>query len=86
MLEENEKLARARLAAVEVFQCQIADEAKGLKSAKQQVSKKVYYHHRNTYFSVNESAKNGNSARSLDTLEFFNAVTGYLRLFIWNRC
>lgn len=41
VLEENEKLARARLAAVEVFQQQIADEAKVLRSHKSQVSKKV---------------------------------------------
>lgn len=41
VLEENEKLARARLAAVEVFQQQIADDAKGLKLHKVQISKKV---------------------------------------------
>lgn len=41
VLEENEKLARARLAAVEVFQQQIADDAKVLKMHKQQISKKV---------------------------------------------
>ena len=41
VLEENEKLARARLAAVEVFQQQIADDAKILKLHKVQVSKKV---------------------------------------------
>ena len=41
VLEENEKLARARLAAVEVFQTQIADEAKMLKSHKVQIAKKV---------------------------------------------
>ena len=40
VLEENEKLARARLAAVEVFQQQIADEAKYLRSYKLQISKK----------------------------------------------
>lgn len=41
VLEENEKLARARLAAVEVFQQQIADEAKTLRSHKLNVAKKV---------------------------------------------
>ncbi|XP_011498975.1 PREDICTED: FCH and double SH3 domains protein 2 [Ceratosolen solmsi marchali] len=41
VLEENEKLARARLAAVEVFQSQIADEAKGLKMHKVQITKKA---------------------------------------------
>ena len=40
VLEENEKLARARLAAVEVFQQQIADEAKCLRSYKAGNSKK----------------------------------------------
>lgn len=40
MLEENEKLAKARLAAIEVFQQQIADEAKGLRDYKIQISKK----------------------------------------------
>lgn len=43
VLEENEKLARARLAAVEVFQQQIADDAKGLKMHKLQISKKVLF-------------------------------------------
>lgn len=41
VLEENEKLARARLAAVEVFQQQIAEEAKVLRSHKVAASKKV---------------------------------------------
>lgn len=41
VLEENEKLARARLAAIEVFQQQIADEAKVLRSHKMAVSKKL---------------------------------------------
>ncbi|XP_015585910.1 F-BAR and double SH3 domains protein 2 [Cephus cinctus] len=41
VLEENEKLARARLAAVEVFQQQIADDAKSLKLHKVQISKKA---------------------------------------------
>nr|XP_013189369.1 unnamed protein product [Amyelois transitella] len=40
VLEENEKLARARLAAVEVFQQQIADEAKILRQHKINVAKK----------------------------------------------
>lgn len=41
VLEENEKLARARLAAVEVFQQQIADDAKILRAHKMQAAKKV---------------------------------------------
>lgn len=44
VLEENEKLARARLAAVEVFQQQIADEAKFLRQHKLNVAKKVTYY------------------------------------------
>lgn len=40
VLEENEKLAKARLAAIEVFQQQIADEAKYLRDYKIQISKK----------------------------------------------
>lgn len=41
VLEENEKLARARLAAVEVFQQQIADDAKVLRAHKLAMAKKV---------------------------------------------
>ena len=41
VLEENEKLARARLAAVEVFQQQIADESKTLRTYKLAISKKA---------------------------------------------
>lgn len=41
VLEENEKLARARLAAVEVFQQQIADDAKILRAHKIAAAKKV---------------------------------------------
>ncbi|XP_048488427.1 protein nervous wreck isoform X4 [Plutella xylostella] len=44
VLEENEKLARARLAAVEVFQQQIADEAKTLRQHKINVAKKLTDH------------------------------------------
>lgn len=40
VLEENEKLARARLAAVEVFQQQIADESKVLRAYKLAISKR----------------------------------------------
>lgn len=40
-MEENEKLAQARLAAVEVFQQKIADEAKVLRTVKVQSAKKV---------------------------------------------
>lgn len=58
VLEENEKLARARLAAVEVFQQQIADDSKVLRAHKLQIARKVrrstfkfsltYYHVTNT--------------------------------------
>lgn len=41
VLEENEKLARARLAAVEVFQQQIADDIKTLRNHKLQTARKV---------------------------------------------
>lgn len=40
VLEENEKLARARMAAIEVFQSQIADEAKALRLHKLQAARK----------------------------------------------
>ncbi|XP_059217219.1 protein nervous wreck isoform X3 [Stomoxys calcitrans] len=40
VLEENEKLARARLAAIEVFQQQIADEAKVLRDYKLGIAKR----------------------------------------------
>lgn len=40
VLEENEKLARARLAAVEVFQQQITDDAKTIRQQKLSASKK----------------------------------------------
>jgi hypothetical protein len=43
VLEENEKLARARMAAIEVFQSQIADEAKMLRLHKLQAARKVKY-------------------------------------------
>lgn len=41
VLEENEKLAKARLAAVEILQQHIADDTKSLKMHKLQISKKV---------------------------------------------
>lgn len=44
VLEENEKLAKARLAAIEVFQQQIADEAKVLRDHKVHISKKCVNH------------------------------------------
>ncbi|XP_021936314.1 F-BAR and double SH3 domains protein 2 isoform X2 [Zootermopsis nevadensis] len=44
VLEENEKLARARLAAVEVFHQQIADDAKVLKAHKLQTARKSVEH------------------------------------------
>ncbi|XP_018331101.1 F-BAR and double SH3 domains protein 2 isoform X2 [Agrilus planipennis] len=40
VLEEHEKLARARLAAIEIFQQQIADEAKNLRMHKIQTARK----------------------------------------------
>ncbi|XP_064541855.1 protein nervous wreck isoform X9 [Drosophila montana] len=40
VLEENEKLARARLAAIEVFQQQIADESKVLRDYKLAIAKR----------------------------------------------
>lgn len=43
VLEENEKLARARLAAVEVFQQQIADDAKILRAHKVQNARRVSF-------------------------------------------
>lgn len=49
VLEENEKLARARLAAVEIFQQQIADDAKNLRMHKLQVSKRVLIRHSYTF-------------------------------------
>ncbi|XP_044766404.1 protein nervous wreck isoform X3 [Coccinella septempunctata] len=44
VLEENEKLARARLAAVEVFQTQIAEDSKLLKAHKVQTARKCVDH------------------------------------------
>ncbi|XP_045462322.1 protein nervous wreck isoform X4 [Harmonia axyridis] len=44
VLEENEKLSRARLAAVEVFQSQIVEESKLLKAHKVQTAKKYVDH------------------------------------------
>lgn len=41
VLEENEKLARARLAAIEVFSQSVADDAKHLKSTKHAAQKKA---------------------------------------------
>lgn len=41
VLEENEKLSKARLAAIEVFLQQIADDAKVLRMHKLQTTKKV---------------------------------------------
>lgn len=52
VLEENEKLARARLAAVEVFHQQIADDAKVLKAHKLQTARKVEKTHTHTMSSV----------------------------------
>ena len=41
LLDETEKLAKARMAAVEVFQQRITDEAKTVRTSKVQTSKKV---------------------------------------------
>lgn len=43
VLEENEKLSKARLAAIELFLQQIADDSKTLKMQKLQTTKKVYF-------------------------------------------
>ncbi|KAJ8687996.1 hypothetical protein QAD02_023791 [Eretmocerus hayati] len=40
VLEENENVARTRLAAIEIFLSQIAEEAKGLRAQKLQIAKK----------------------------------------------
>lgn len=52
VLEENEKLAKARLAAIEVFQQQIADEAKVLRDHKVHISKKCINHLSNIHKEV----------------------------------
>lgn len=52
VLEENEKLARARLAAVEVFQQQLADDAKILRSHKIQTAKRVIKPHSSPIFNL----------------------------------
>ena len=65
VLEENEKLARARLAAVEVFQQQIADEAKVLRAYKLAISKRCVESlgnvQRDVQISVQEVDKNKKS-------------------------
>ena len=43
LLEETDKLAKAKLAAVEIFQQQIADDAKSVRQNKMQLAKKVSY-------------------------------------------
>lgn len=62
VLEENEKLARARLAAVEIFTQQIADEAKTLRQHKITVAKKctdcLSQAHKELQLSVQEIDKN----------------------------
>lgn len=57
VLEENEKLAKARLAAIEVFQQQIADEAKVLRDQKVHVSKKCINHLGNIQKEVQNSVQ-----------------------------
>lgn len=44
MLEETDKLAKAKLAAVEIFQTQIADDVKVVRQNKLQLAKKVNSH------------------------------------------
>lgn len=41
VLEETDRVGRARLGAAEVYQQQLADPLKGLRASKQQVGKKV---------------------------------------------
>ncbi len=41
LLEETDKLAKAKLAAVEIFQTQIADDVKVVRQNKLQLAKKV---------------------------------------------
>lgn len=43
LLEETDKLAKAKLAAVEIFQTQIADDVKVVRQNKLQLAKKVFY-------------------------------------------
>ena len=42
LLEETDKLAKAKLAAVDVLQQQIADDVKTVRQNKLQIAKKVY--------------------------------------------
>lgn len=44
LLEETDKLAKAKLAAVEIFQTQIADDVKIVRQNKLQLAKKVLSH------------------------------------------
>lgn len=48
LLEETDKLAKAKLAAVEIFQTQIADDVKIVRQNKLQLAKKV----KNPIFSI----------------------------------
>ena len=41
LLEETDKLAKAKLAAVEIFQTQIGEDVKGVRQNKMQLAKKV---------------------------------------------
>ena len=43
LLEETDKLAKAKLAAVEIFQTQIADDVKTVRQNKLQLAKKVIH-------------------------------------------
>jgi hypothetical protein len=63
LLEETDKLAKAKLAAVEIFQTQIADDVKIVRQNKLQLAKKVKshifdYRHLRFYF-TNESSEPG---------------------------
>ena len=51
LLEETDKLAKAKLAAVEIFQTQIADDVKIVRQNKLQLAKKVNL----PKFSINNS-------------------------------
>lgn len=55
LLEETDKLAKAKLAAVEIFQQQIAEDAKHVRQNKLHIAKKVYSTHSLSLFSTSFS-------------------------------
>ena len=55
LLEETDKLAKAKLAAVEIFQQQIAEDAKHVRQNKLHIAKKVYSTHSLSIFSTSFS-------------------------------